>query len=286
MKNSILLAVVLSSTFLMESCAQIKNPVTETVNIRGNCGMCETTIEEAGTEKKVSEVDWNEETKKASITFDSKKTNKDEVLKKIALAGYDSDFFRAPDEVYSQLPKCCQYQRDVKVNAKNDSIPSTNINTEHQHEHATNENQQEVNQLKTVFDKYFELKDALVKTDGNLASAKAKELVESIKAVKMEKLATDEHAVWMKVMKDLSFDAEHIAGTKDSEHQRDHFMALSKNMHELMKASKMEMPVYYMFCPMADNGNGANWLSKEKEIKNPYFGAKMMSCGKVVEELK
>ena len=79
--------------------AQIKNSKTETVKIYGNCGMCETTIEKAGNLKKTAEVDWNKDTKIATITYDEKKTNQDEILKRIALSGYDSDKFLAPDDV-------------------------------------------------------------------------------------------------------------------------------------------------------------------------------------------
>jgi hypothetical protein len=57
-------------------------------------------------------------------------------------------------------------------------------------------------------------------------------------------------------------------------------------MYELLKVSKLETPVYYQFCPMAKGGKGANWLSKESAIKNPYYGAQMLTCGKVVETIK
>ena len=126
----------------------------------------------------------------------------------------------------------------------------------------------------------------MVKTDGNTSSTKAKELLTAINAVKMDKLTTEEHTVWMKVMKDLAFDAEHIADTKDASHQRDHFISLSKNMYALIKVSKTETPTYYQFCPMANDGKGANWLSKENAVKNPYYGSQMLSCGKTVETIK
>ncbi len=149
-----------------------------------------------------------------------------------------------------------------------------------------NETKQEIHQLKAVFDSYFALKDALVKSDGNLASSKAKELLTAINTVEMSKLTNDEHSVWMKVMKDLSFDTENIEATKDVGHQRDRFMSLSKNMYELTKVSKSETPVYYQHCPMANEGKGANWLSKDNAIKNPYYGSQMMTCGKTVETIK
>ena len=102
----------------------------------------------------------------------------------------------------------------------------------------------------------------------------------------MDKLTTEEHTVWMKVMKDLAFDAEHIADTKDASHQRDHFMPLSENMYALIKVSKNETEAYYQHCPMANEGKGANWLSIESEIKNPYYGSEMLKCGRVVEVIK
>ena len=106
------IAVLLSS---INGFAQIKNAKTETVKIYGNCGMCKTTIEKAGNEKKVASVDWNKDTKMATLTYDGDKTNQDEILKRIALAGYDSEKFRAPDDVYAKLAGCCQYDRPVKT---------------------------------------------------------------------------------------------------------------------------------------------------------------------------
>ena len=145
---------------------------------------------------------------------------------------------------------------------------------------------QSQNGLSTVFEKYFEIKDALVKTDGKSASEKAKALTTAIKNVDMGKLTAEQHSVWMTVQKDLAEDAEHISDTGDAKHQRDHFVTLSTAMYKLQKVSKAETPVYYQFCPMANDGKGANWLSKEKSIKNPYYGSQMMSCGKTVETIK
>ena len=263
--SKILVAITILLSFT--SCnAQIKNAKTETVKIYGNCGMCEKTIEKAGNLKKIAKVDWNVDTKMATITYDSKVTNQDAILKRIALSGYDSDKFLAPDNAYSKLPGCCQYDRIAKVPVKIDAISGADI---YEHKEMTNHTNhtetpkveiQEVNQLKAVFDNYFAVKDALVKTD--------------------------EHTIWMKVLKNIKEDAEHIADTKDAKHQRDHFDTLSKNIYELIKVSKQETPTYYQFCPMANNGKGANWLSKENVVKNPYYGSMMLSCGKVTETIK
>ena len=241
---------------------------------------------------KIAKVDWNVDTKMATITYDSKKTNQDAILKRIALSGYDSDKFLAPDNAYSKLPGCCQYDRVAKVPVKIDAISGADVSEHSEMSNHANHTEtpkvevQEVNQLKTVFDNYFAVKDALVKTDGNTASTKATALLSAINAVKMETLKADEHTVWMKVLKNIKEDAEHIADTKDAKHQRDHFDTLSKNIYDLIKVSKQETPTYYQFCPMANNGKGANWLSKENVVKNPYYGSMMLSCGKVTETIK
>lgn len=267
--------------------AQIKNAKTESVKIYGNCGMCKSTIEKAGNLKKVAQVVWNKDTKMATLTYDADKTNPYEVLKRIALAGYDSDSFLAPDEAYAKLPECCRYDRVKKSeNAKTEAKEDQSIRNHNGINNNSTEVKQRISQLKAVFEGYFDLKDALVASDGTLASAKAKDFLLSVKAVEMNKLTTEEHIVWMKVLKDLVFDSEHIEETKEVGHQRDHFKTLSDNIYALMKVSIQENAAYYQHCPMANGGKGANWLSKENTIKNPYYGAKMLSCGKTIETIK
>ena len=270
--------------FSSSSCnAQIKNAKTEIVKIYGNCEMCEKTIETAGNVKKVANVEWNKDSKMATITYDSIKTNQDEILKRIALAGYDSDKFLAPDDVYSKLAGCCQYERVNKT-----AIVSTAVIEDHSMHNQENvvETKQEVNQLKTIFESYFALKDALVKSDGKLVSTLAKDLLANINSVKMEKLSSEEHTVWMKVMSSLKSNTEKIAATTIIEKQRVVFMDLSANFYALLKVSKQDYSIYYQNCPMYNDGKGANWLSKENAVKNPYYGSQMLTCGKTVETIK
>ncbi len=301
--------VLLTNTI---SFAKIKNEKAETVKIYGNCNMCKASIEKAGNLKNIVKVDWNKDTKLALLTYDAKKTNQDEILKRIALAGYDSDKFLAPSETYSKLQSCCQYDRVSKPIAKVDA-PKTEIKEDHSMHNpaamtekpvetpkieakaepilavATEEKvalKEEVNQLKAVFENYFAVKDALVKTDGKTASAKAAELATSLSAIKMNELPMDVHMVWMKVMKELGTDAKKIADSKKIEDQRKTLISLTANIYALMKVAKSETPIYYQFCPMANGGKGANWLSKENEVRNPYYGSMMLTCGSVVETIK
>ena len=281
-----MIAVGLLSTTVLQ--AQIKNAKTETIKVYGNCGMCETTIEKAGTKSKLYKTDWNVDTKMASITYDRKKATADAVLKSIALSGYDNASFLAPDEAYNKLHGCCKYDRESKTPVASNKTGTGKTMQDHSgHGQGNNTiNIQEASQLKAVFDNYFALKDALVKTDGNTASASGAALLTALEAVEMGKLKMEEHTIWMKVEKALKTDAQHIKENKDTEHQRGHFMSLSKNMYELIKTAKPAEIVYYQFCPMANDGKGANWLSKESSIKNPYYGNQMLTCGKTVETIK
>ncbi|MEN8912273.1 MAG: DUF3347 domain-containing protein [Polaribacter sp.] len=284
-KSNIFLTIIVLLLFPLCN-AQTKNQKTETVKIYGNCEICESTIEKAGNLKNQSIVDWNKETKFATISYDSLKTSKEEILKRIALAGYDSDTFLAPNDTYSNLPSCCQYERIKQTNTKMEEPKMEMTTIDHSMHSNKMDEMQDPNPLSEVYDSYFAVKDALVRTDGASASTSSKTLFTEINNVKMDKLSMDVHMAWMKVFENLKEDAEHIAGIKDIGRQRDHFISLSKNIYEVMKISKQETPTYYQFCPMANDGKGANWLSKENAIKNPYYGSQMLNCGNTVETIK
>ena len=96
---------------LFGSCGSIDNGATTTVLINGNCSMCEETIEAAAAVDGLSMADWDKNTRKAVITYDSTRTSAQAVLQRIATAGYDNQEFVANDAAYENLPMCCQYDR-------------------------------------------------------------------------------------------------------------------------------------------------------------------------------
>lgn len=281
------ISICFASIFLASCVAQLQNAKTENVKIYGNCEMCETTIEAAGNLNSEVKVDWNKDTKIATITYDSSKSNQNEILKRIALAGYDSEKFRAPDDVYNRLKECCQYERIQKSAAvQNEVLQKT---SEQNHDETTNlrtENLQNTNKLKTIFDNYFELKNALVKSDGRLAASVAKDLLSYIAVVDIDKLTPEEHVIWTKTMGNLKSNTDKIATSTSIENQRKSLNGLSENFYELIKASKQESVIYYQNCPMYNDGNGGSWLSQETVIRNPYFGSQMLTCGKIIEIIR
>lgn len=80
--------------------------------------------------------------------------------------------------------------------------------------------------------------------------------------------------------------ASQIAATDKIDEQRKAFLTLSKDVIPLVKGVKKAAPLYVAYCPMANEGKGGYWLSDKKEIKNPYYGDAMLTCGEVKEELK
>jgi hypothetical protein len=280
-KILMVITLLLSSGLLK---AEIKNAETRNVKIAGSCALCKEGIEAAAFEKNISKASWDKDTKIALVTFDSKKTAMDAVLKKVALAGYDNEAFLAPDDAYAKLAECCKYERTVKKEA----VAERKIQG-HAHDAApVNEKAEPAGSdpLKAVLDAYFSVKDALVNSDGNAAAESAANLAKAINTVKMDQLASDQHTVWMKVMSELGADAGHISETRDVGRQRDRFSTLSENMYKLIKSGNPSEAVYYQHCPMARGGEGANWLSQIPAIKNPYYGAKMLTCGQTTETIK
>jgi hypothetical protein len=128
-------------------------------------------------------------------------------------------------------------------------------------------------QAQTIYEGYLDMKDALVASDLGKTQMAAKQIRASLESIG-QKEGSDV----------IKKDVDVIANATDVEKQREAFYSLSRTIYALTKAVKpVDSEIYKQFCPMAFNDKGAFWLSKDKEIKNPYFGDKMLTCG-VVEE--
>ena len=84
---------------------------TGTFKVWGNCEMCQETIEGSLKIPGVVKSSWNTDTKIISVSFDDKKITLDQIQKKVAAAGYDTEKYKGDDNAYSALPECCQYER-------------------------------------------------------------------------------------------------------------------------------------------------------------------------------
>ena len=85
----------------------------------------------------------------------------------------------------------------------------------------------------------------------------------------------------------IASSASKITAASDLEVQRKHYEDMSNAMITLLKKDGLSNgEVYVQYCPMAFNDKGASWISSSKEIRNPYFGDKMMNCGEVKETIQ
>ena len=128
------LYLILITTILIISCENNKKTETITVKhqtsitnpeisfgVRGNCGMCKTTIQKAALSVDgVEEASWDIQTKVLDIRT---KSNLDSITIKIhnavAKSGYDTELVLANSEDYNNLPGCCQYNREMEISSKN-----------------------------------------------------------------------------------------------------------------------------------------------------------------------
>ncbi len=142
-------------------------------------------------------------------------------------------------------------------------------------------------QFSAVVLSYFKLKDDLVATDAMKASEAAGDVKIAMGKVKMELLKGDAHLIWMGMMKNINQAVDKLIGNSDIEEQRLAFSDLSDEMYNTVKRFDVSgLNIYYQFCPMAKNDQGAFWLSSDAEIKNPYFGDVMLKCGETKETFK
>jgi periplasmic mercuric ion binding protein len=90
--------------------SDIKTIKTEKIKVSGNCEMCKARIENAASIEGVTKAEWSDNTKVLTLVYDSSKVTGDEVQKKIASVGHDTEKYKADDKVYNKLPECCKYR--------------------------------------------------------------------------------------------------------------------------------------------------------------------------------
>ena len=141
--------------------------------------------------------------------------------------------------------------------------------------------------IKEIVAGYLQMKNAFAKDDSKEASAAGNEMVKTFANFNKSALTAEQTKIYNDIEDDAREHAEHIGSNAGKiEHQREHFDMLSKDVYQLVKTFGGGQKLYYDHCPMYNDGKGANWISETREIKNPYYGKSMSTCGSVKEELK
>jgi hypothetical protein len=121
-----------------------------------------------------------------------------------------------------------------------------------------------------VFRNYQRIRTALVNSDADGVQTAAGNLAE----------------IFSEEREDMKSTALAMADAGDIEKQRELFSEFTMKAEPLFKESISEGSIYKQFCPMAFEGKGGYWISNVAEIRNPYYGEKMLKCGKVTETIK
>lgn len=153
------------------------------------------------------------------------------------------------------------------------------------HDHAVKEQEQPAthaqagpvtikdDKLNAVYQHYIHLTIALTNSD----AAEAKIASNAIEAGAKE----------LEGGSSIASTAAQITADPNIEAQRTSYAKLSNDMIGLIKSAGVSNGELYVdFCPMALNDKGAYWISANKEIRNPYFGEKMLECGEVKDTIK
>jgi|13_taG_2_1085334.scaffolds.fasta_scaffold03292_5 hypothetical protein len=133
-----------------------------------------------------------------------------------------------------------------------------------------------------VVSDYMALKDALVETNKDAAAKAGNKLNNTLSTFDVSSYTSEQQDELKDILEDAKEQAEHI-GKSEMDHQREHFKTLSKDMIDMVAITGTTTTLYQQFCPMYDKGSA--WLSMSKDVKNPYYGEKMLTCGKVQKEI-
>ena len=133
---------------------------------------------------------------------------------------------------------------------------------------------------------YYSVKDALVASDTAKASAAALQLALAADSLKVNEIKGDSLGVIKLTAMDysgtISGSAKALALEAGLDAKRKEFKMISDALFPLFQTVRYDgQKAYWVHCPMAFNNTGANWISRDSAVLNPYFGDAMLKCGSV-----
>lgn len=137
---------------------------------------------------------------------------------------------------------------------------------------------------------YYHLKDALVQTNSKDADRAAAAMLQRIGDLRSVADTTwSNRDSLLQGLDSIAYNLEQMRSVADEscETKRIYFKPVSEKLYDVLRMIRLRhVTIYHTFCPMAFREKGAFWLSNHPEIKNPYFGAKMIECGEVIDTIQ
>lgn len=119
--------------------------------------------------------------------------------------------------------------------------------------------------VKSVYDHYLKIQGELARDSLSGVVGHANAIAKTVRGDDMKRFP----AV-------LAKQAETLAKARDLATVREAFKPLSDSLIKCLADNNVPKGTYYeVYCPMA----GASWLQASKDVKNPYMGKAMSSCG-------
>lgn len=144
--------------------------------------------------------------------------------------------------------------------------------------------EEDAGELTVLLREYMDVKEALVEDEFERVKDEAKDLLELYES--LQESVVTEQQLSDQQLQELRKVSSQLAQAQNIEQQRQYFATLSNQLYQLVQQENItNKTLYWQHCPMAMNNKGANWLSFDEEIQNPYMGQKMPKCGSVQETL-
>lgn len=137
-------------------------------------------------------------------------------------------------------------------------------------------------QLNAVYQASLKLNAAFVASDAEAVKSKAASMSKAMEKVKNELLEMEANTAWVAFMKPVIDEGlVAINASDDIAEQRKLYAYVADALYTSVKSFGVGKTVYYQYCPMVK----ASWLNDSKDIKNPYYGSMMLTCGSTKEVL-
>ena len=138
-----------------------------------------------------------------------------------------------------------------------------------------------------IINGYLKIKNALANDKSKEATMAANDFVKAVLATNSDKIDSKLIEKYKTITESAKKQADLIVSNDGKiAEQRKHFAVLSKDITNLIATFGTDKKLYQDYCPMYNEGKNGYWISEIKEIKNPYYGSEMLSCGGMIKEIK
>ncbi len=181
----------------------------------------------------------------------------------------------------------------LQIQAKPSMMSAGSGKTIVEHQHGEGKRKHEIvevaeefrQQFWQVIEGYLKLQNALAADDVSEAVKSAQRVFKALSVVEMSLLGDEAHSIWMQSSSGITEALKSIDKAENIEQARKAFKTLSDEVIVVVQRFGVfgSKSVYKFNCPMAFDNKGADWLQTDEDTRNPYFGASMLKCGKVIE---